>query len=127
MPAPPYNLEIVPLSDREQKILEEIERNLHEEDPRLARNVSSSSSELHTNRIKLGILIFIIGFAILIGFFASGVLLVGVLAFGVMVGGIAIALGAVGSLATSARARQNKMGDAFSRWEKRLRERYKRR
>ncbi|MDQ3954067.1 MAG: DUF3040 domain-containing protein [Actinomycetota bacterium] len=117
----------MPLSDREQKILEEIERNLHEEDPRLARNVSGPSSEIHTNRIKLGILIFIIGFAILIGFFASGLVLVGVLAFGVMVGGIAIALSAVGSLATSARAQQDKMGDAFSRWEKRLRERYKRR
>lgn len=117
----------MPLSDREQQILEEIERNLHEEDPGLARNVSGPRSELHTNRIKLGILIFIIGFAILVGFFASGLLLIGVLAFGVMVGGIAIALGAVGSLAVSARSRQDKMGDAFSRWEKRLRERYKRR
>jgi hypothetical protein len=122
-----YNLETVPLSDREQQILEEIERNLHEEDPRLARNVAGRASEDHTNRIKVGILIFIVGFAVLVGFFASGVLLVGVLAFGVMVSGIVIALGALGSLASSARTKQDKMGDAFSRWEKRLRERYKRR
>lgn len=116
----------VPLSDREQRILEEIERNLHEEDPRLARNVSGPR-EAHTNRIKLGILIFIIGFAILIAFFASGFLPVGVLSFGVMVGGIVMALSAVGSLASATRAQQDKVGDVFSRWEKRLRDRYRHR
>ncbi len=116
----------MPLSDREQRILEEIERNLHEEDPRLARNVGGAR-EVHTNRIKLGILIFIIGFALLIGFFASGLLLVGVLSFGVMVAGLIMVAGALGSLASSTRDRQDKMGDVFSRWEQRLRERYKRR
>lgn len=115
----------MPLSDREQKILEEIEKNLHDEDPRLA-NEADSKRTSHTGNIKLGIAIFFVGFALLFGFFLSGFLLVGVIAFGAMVGGIVMAAGALGGLATSGRARRDRFSQSFSEWEKRLRDRYKR-
>ena len=117
----------MPLSDREQKILEEIEKNLHDEDPRLAREVSGPGRSNNTGNIKLGLLIFFVGLAMLIGFFLSGALLVGVLAFGTMVAGIFLAAGALGGVAASGLSRRERVSDAFSDWERRLRERYKRR
>ena len=126
-PEPPYNRCTVPLSDREQKILEEIEKNLHDEDPRLAREVSGSTRTNNTGNIKLGILIFFVGLALLIGFFLSGVLLVGVLAFGTMVTGLFLAAGALGGMAASGMSRRERLAGAFSDWERRMRERYKRR
>ncbi len=117
----------MPLSDREQKILEEIEKNLHSEDPRLAREVGGSSRTSNKRNIKLGLLIFFLGFALLIGFFLSGVLLVGVAAFGAMVGGIVVAIGAMGSFSGTGREQKDRMSSAFSTWEQRMRDRYKRR
>lgn len=117
----------MPLSDREQKILEEIEKNLHSEDPRFARDVGGSSSTSNRGNIKLGLLVFLIGFALLVGFFLSGLLLVGVVAFGTMVAGIVLAAGALGSLKSSGAARKDRFSTAFSEWEQRMRERYKRR
>ena len=117
----------MPLSDREQKILEEIEKNLHDEDPRFAHEDIDSARTSHTGNIKLGIAIFFVGLALLVGFFLSGHLIVGVIAFGTMVGGIFMAAGALGGLATSGRAGRDRMSRSFSEWEKRLRDRYKRR
>ena len=117
----------MPLSDREQKILEEIEKNLHSEDPRFAREVAGSSSKNNRGNIKLGLIIFVLGFALLIGFFLSGILLIGVVAFGTMVGGIVLAAGALGSLSSSGRVQKDRVSSAFSQWEERLRDRFKRR
>ena len=117
----------MPLSDREQKILEEIEKNLHSEDPRFAREVGGSSRTSNRGNIKLGLFIFCLGLAALVGFFLSGLVLVGVVAFGTMVGGIVMALGALGSLASSGRAQKDRVSTAFSQWERRMRDRYKRR
>lgn len=119
---------MVPLSDHEQKILEEIERNLHEEDPRLAREVGSSRRVARADHVKWGLLLFAAGFAVLIGFFASGVLIVGVAAFGVMVAGIVIAAAGVGVAPNLRQARpRERFATVLSQWENRLRERYKRR
>ena len=116
----------MPLSDREQKILEEIEKNLHDEDPRFARGVRSPRTS-HTGNIRNGVLLFLVGLGLLIAFFVSGMLLVGVLAFGAMVGGIVLAAGALPGLASSQRAQKDRMTQAFSQWEQRIRERYRRR
>ncbi len=117
----------MPLSDREQKILEEIEKNLHSEDPRFAREVGGPTRTSNSGNIKLGLLIFFLGLAALIGFFLSGILLVGVVAFGAMVGGIVLAAGAVGNVAASSRGQKDKISSALSGWEQRMRDRYKRR
>ena len=116
----------MPLSDREQKILEEIEKNLHDEDPRFARDVGSPRTS-HTGNIRNGVILFLLGLGLLIAFFVSGMLIVGVLAFGAMVGGIVLAASALPGLASSQRAQKDRMSQAFSQWEQRIRERYRRR
>lgn len=116
----------MPLSDREQEILNEIEKNLHDEDPRFARDVGSTRTS-HTGNIRNGLIIFVVGLTLLIGFFLSGWLIVGVIAFGTMVGGIVLAAGALTGLASSQRAQRDRMSQTFSQWERRIRERYRRR
>ena len=116
----------MPLSEREQKILEEIEKNLHEEDPRLAREVGSRRTS-HTGNIRNGVILFVVGLGLLIAFFLTGMVLVGVVAFGAMVAGIVMGAGALSGLGTSQKAQRDRMTQAFSQWEQRIRERYRRR
>jgi hypothetical protein len=70
-----------PLSPDEQRVLEEMERRLLEEDPRLARTVASLSSHV-ARRIRWGGLAFIAGFIMLMLFPISLWIAVG--GFGVM-------------------------------------------
>ncbi len=59
----------MPLSEHEQRILEEIERRLAEEDPRLVKSVSEASVASHSmRRIRLGIAGFGLGFVLLLFF-----------------------------------------------------------
>jgi ABC-type bacteriocin/lantibiotic exporter with double-glycine peptidase domain len=59
----------MPLSPDEQRILDEIEQRLAEEDPRLVETVSRSSLSAHlTRRIRWSILAFIAGFVMLMLF-----------------------------------------------------------
>ncbi len=117
----------VPLSDREQKILEEIEKNLYEEDPRLAREAERKSHLDGSSRFKLGMLLFFLGLAILVGFFVSGLVLIGVVAFGAMVGGILLLAGSAKDMASSSRAGREQVTQRLSHWEQRLRDKYKKR
>lgn len=62
----------MPLSPDEQRILEEIEQRLSEEDPRLAEQVSRTSLYTHlATRIRWSALAFLVGFVMLMSFFAS--------------------------------------------------------
>lgn len=73
----------MPLSDHEQRILEEIERKLREDDPRLAATVSKASVYSHAvRRIRWGIVGFVAGFVMLMLFMVS--LWVAIAGFGVM-------------------------------------------
>ena len=59
----------MPLSEHEQRILEEIERKLSEEDPRFVRTVGHATLHTHAaRRMRLGALLFIIGFFMLLLF-----------------------------------------------------------
>ncbi|HEX9717398.1 MAG TPA: DUF3040 domain-containing protein [Actinomycetota bacterium] len=73
----------MPLSEHEQQILEEIERRLAEEDPRLVEAVSRTSLYTHlARRIRLTSLAFLAGFVMLMLFPVSlGIAIAG---FGVM-------------------------------------------
>ncbi|MGH3665503.1 MAG: DUF3040 domain-containing protein [Egibacteraceae bacterium] len=56
----------MPLSDREQQILADIEARLRAEDPRLAKNVSTTTVSSDARRqIKVAIIGFVIGFLML--------------------------------------------------------------
>jgi xanthine/uracil/vitamin C permease (AzgA family) len=73
----------MPLSEHEQRILEEIEKRLQEEDPRLAEAVARSSLYAHiARRIRWGVLAFVIGFVMLLLFFLE--VWVAIIGFGVM-------------------------------------------
>jgi hypothetical protein len=73
----------MPLSEHEQKILEDIERSLQKEDPRFAQQVTRHSLfSLLSTRIRIGVLMFIAGFVMLMLFMIS--LWVALAGFGVM-------------------------------------------
>jgi hypothetical protein len=120
----------VPLSDREQKILEEIEQSLYAEDPDFAKEVKRRSPWMDEIRqMKLGAASFAGGLALLLTFFFIGSIVLGVLAFGAMVGGIVVFAGALRTIATRQRAtrpdRRERITRAFEQWEAKLRQRYK--
>jgi Protein of unknown function (DUF3040) len=117
----------VPLSEREQQILEEIEKSLRSEDPQLARKVRSGRGS-STRGLRIGLLVLAAGIASLLTFFFTGHLLWGVLAFGGMVGGIVLVAGAFRT-PLSVRASQtprDRLEQRLRDWEERIRKRYKR-
>jgi Flp pilus assembly protein TadB len=117
----------VPLSEDEQRILEEIERHLHQEDPSFARQVRRTAPRWSSGeRAKVGALVFVGGLAVLIAFFFSGILVIGVLAFGAMVGGIVLVAGALPGLGSSGQVHRQRMARAIEDFHQRLRRRYKR-
>src|SRR6266508_3328106 len=60
---------LMPLDEREQRILEEIERRLAEEDPRLVESVTKATVATHAlRRIRWGIIAFVLGFILLLLF-----------------------------------------------------------
>jgi hypothetical protein len=66
----------VPLSEDEQRILQEIEQQFYEHDPHLAREVGSTTLYKHAGRnLKWAALGFVAGFALLIASFASSLVL----------------------------------------------------
>jgi hypothetical protein len=63
----------MPLDDREQKILAEIERQFYEEDPELARAVENID-RTSTVKVRLAVLGAILGLAVILVFFAQNIL-----------------------------------------------------
>ncbi len=62
----------MPLSEHEQRILEDIEKRLSEDDPRLAQAVSKTSLYSHVaRRIRWTSLVFLAGFVMLMLFWFS--------------------------------------------------------
>jgi hypothetical protein len=118
----------VPLSEREQKILEEIERDLYREDPTFARGVRRSRSGLpKATRARLGALLFAGGLCTLFVFFANQWLILGVVAFGAMVTGVVLLAGSLRTPEGSSREPRDRLSELLKRWEERIRRRPKRR
>jgi hypothetical protein len=120
----------VPLSDREQQILEEIEKNLYDEDPRFARATRRAGPRYDgSKRARLGALLFVAGLGTLLVFFVTQAILVGVLAFGGMVAGIVLVLGSSSALVNSGREggrdASAKLKGSFKNFEQRIRNRHK--
>jgi Protein of unknown function (DUF3040) len=119
----------VPLSEREQRILEEIERNLHQEDPALGRAARRGLHLDRVKRIKLGGLLVVAGFALLFAFFVSGSVTLGVVAFVAMVAGIVLVAGSIrglpGERSTVRLERRDRLMSALRAWEERVRKRRK--
>jgi DUF3040 family protein len=73
----------MPLSDREQQILSDIEARLRQDDPKLARTVGTTTISSQSRRqVKLAVVGFILGFLLLFGIAAS--IWFGIVGFGLM-------------------------------------------
>jgi Na+/H+ antiporter NhaD/arsenite permease-like protein len=118
-------LDSMPLSEREQQILAEIEKDLGTEDPAFARKEREPAPE--ARGAKLGIVVIFTGILLLIGFFVSQLLLVGVAAFAAMVGGIVMIASSLRTVIRRGDGGRDRIQRMMTNWETRFRDRYKRR
>ena len=110
------------LSDHEQRILAEIERNLKAEDPDFVRQVSEARPTKDAARLlRLSILGLLAGLALLVGYLTN--LGLGVLGFLVMLASVVGIVTSVRKLASGGRSGSTIFGDLFRRAEERMRSR----
>jgi cytochrome c biogenesis protein ResB len=82
----------VPLSEHEQQLLAQLEKQLHADDPRFVTNMGSRAVRgASTRNIVLGIVIAVVGLLVLLGGVVIDSILVGVLGFVVMGAGVYVA------------------------------------
>lgn len=126
----------MPLSEHEQKILDEIERRLVAEDPRFARSTTTLTAPRSTavSRVRRGVMAFAAGLGLLVGGLFVGtetpalLIALGVAGFAVMLLGVVVIARASASLvrppagpSPSTRVSQQSW---FTRAEERWRQRY---
>src|SRR2546426_8794400 len=118
----------MPLSEHEQRILEEIERRLVADDPKFAREVSAGGAQGKAlKRVKRAVAGFVLGFTLLIvGLFLGGQRLVifGIAAFAIMVGSAAVIGSGIKQVTQERGAETAKRRGWFARMEDRWRKRY---
>ena len=119
----------MPLSEHEQKILDEIERRLAAEDPKFARSTTAKvPPSAAGRRLKRGIVGFVAGLAILIGGLVTGLdnanmlIAFGLVSFAVMLTSVLFMVRAWKELGASFGRAKGPSG-WFERMEKRWRER----
>jgi hypothetical protein len=81
----------MPLSEYEQRMLQQMEQQLRSDDPRLA-NTLADRPRPNARRLSLGILLFLLGLGGLIGGVATSFVWLGVLGFIAMLGGVLLAI-----------------------------------
>jgi hypothetical protein len=118
----------MPLSDHEQRILEEIERRLVADDPKFAREVSAGGAQgAALRKVKRAVVAFVLGFGLLIAglFYPDQLIVFGIAAFAVMVGSAALIASGIKQVSRERGERAQRSG-WFSRMEDRWRKRYER-
>jgi Protein of unknown function (DUF3040) len=122
----------MPLSEHEQRLLDQIERALYAEDPKFASTVRGGRLRKPTRRRRLqGGALFVLGLVMLVLGIAvqwtwlGGIPVVSVVGFRAMLGGAVLAVTSVGSAggAPAAKTEQNKNGFT-GRMEERFRRRF---
>ena len=79
----------MPLSEHEQRLLEQIERALVDDDPKFASSVRSGDRRLKARRkLQIGGLLLIVGLAVMIGGVVAQSILIGILGAVVMFAGL---------------------------------------
>jgi hypothetical protein len=79
----------VPLSEHEQRLLEQIERALVDDDPKFASSVRTGDRRLKARRkLQLGAVLVVVGMAVLVGGAVASSVPLGVLGFLVAFGGV---------------------------------------
>jgi len=82
----------MPLSEQEQRLLEEMERNLYQNDADFVATVGARRGAPNYRVIVIGILIALVGVATLVTGVITRLPLVGVLGFAIMFGGVLLAV-----------------------------------
>jgi Protein of unknown function (DUF3040) len=86
----------VPLSEHEQRLLEQMERALYAEDPKFATSMRSArGSSGDRRRIAIGVIGLLVGLGLLVAGVAAKLVIVGVLGFLAMLGGLWLAISAL--------------------------------
>jgi hypothetical protein len=86
----------VPLSEHEQRLLEQMERALYAEDPKFATSMRHSRGGAgDRRRIVIGVIGLLVGLGLLVAGVASKLVIVGVLGFLAMLGGLWLAISAL--------------------------------
>lgn len=125
---------IMPLSEHEQRLLEEMERNLYQNDADFVATVSGRRGKPNYRLIVIGALLAIAGVAALVAGVIVRQPLIGVVGFGFMLGGVLLVIspgrnpdGTSASGSTTARSTRNSrvswMSTINDRWERRQDER----
>ncbi|GGC94620.1 hypothetical protein GCM10011512_22040 [Tersicoccus solisilvae] len=123
----------MPLSEHEQRLLEQLEQQLHNEDPKLASTLGSGATRsLAARHIVLGSLVAVAGVLVLLFGISSQIIVLGVLGFLIMGAGIYWASsrrrtvpdhGGQGHGGASARPRRSAfMTSLEERWDERRRD-----
>lgn len=121
----------MPLSEHEQRLLEQIERALYAEDPKFAATVRGGRLRKPTRRRRLqGVALFVVGLVLLVLGIAVRALYLGqfpvvsVVGFLVMLGGAVLAVTSVGGPAGAAAKSETDKNGFTGRMEERFRRRF---
>jgi Protein of unknown function (DUF3040) len=110
----------VPLSDRERKLLAEMEQALSADDPRLSSTLTGSRTFPGRNRVLIGSGALISGLAIILGGLVSQTVPVGIFGFLIALTGLITVLSALAGIGKSPRiAKEKKSSGIRSRLEQR--------
>lgn len=122
----------MPLSEHEQKLLEQLEKQLHEDDPKFANSMGSDPGRTWSTRhIVIGVLCTLAGIALLLVGVTFQNIFVGVLGFVVMGGGVYFATMRNGSggrqhtppgTGKAGKPRSSFMSSLEARWDERRRD-----
>jgi Protein of unknown function (DUF3040) len=122
---------VMPLSEHEQKLLEQLEKQLHEDDPKFANSMGSDPGRTWSTRhLVIGVLCALAGIALLLVGVTTQIIPVGVLGFVVMGGGVYFATmrngsgakAGSGSAGKSGKPRSSFMSSLEERWDERRRD-----
>ena len=111
----------MPLNEHEQRILEEIERQFYEEDPKLAQTVANTTLESRQRLWqRLAVFGFVVGLVSMLVFFTTSTALA--------IAGFLVMLVSAGWISTNLRRRQvgGASGNMIEGWADRLRQRWRR-
>jgi hypothetical protein len=116
----------MPLSDREKRLLEEMEAALLTEDPRLVSALSSKAPVSPSrNRIMAGAGLIILGLITLFGGLISQVTPIGILGFVIALGGVITTISSISPMVRGVRkpsSRTNLSARLEQRWDNRSNE-----
>ena len=120
----------MPLSEQEQRLLEEMERGLYQNDADFVATVNPRRGRVNYSILVVGVLLGVVGIGTLVGGVILQLPLVGILGFGVMFAGVLLAVAPPAGSGSSAAApsspsskagkpRSSFMDSLNERWEKR--------